>query len=398
MAAADLLDEWPVSLAICLAIVAVAAPLLVLLGLREGVIGEMFMRLRTNPAMRAVTLDATGAARFDDAWFAAARDWPETGFILPATRFAAGQADLSGARSGSEERASLIPTAEGDPVFRVGSPPLRGPFEAKLSADLAARLAVAAGQSVRAVVERRAAGGRTEPLSIELAVVEVAPPEGYDGRAVFVELALLVALEDFRDGFAAPLLGVTAGEQRGPRAAYPSFRLYARSLEEVAPLVTRLREAHGLSVSSRSAEIATALNLDANLRAVMQSLGLLGLAGLAGGLTASQWSMAARKRRTIAVLSLMGFGRWWLTGYPVAQAVLLAVVGTALTIATAFAFGAWINTHLAASLGAGGRACVLTPVLLAGATALIVLVSVAPAVHIGRRYAALEPANEIRET
>ena len=79
----DLRDEWPVSVAICLAIVAVAAPLLVLLGLREGVIGEMFQRLRSNPSMRIITLDATGSARFDAAWFDAARSWPETGFVLP---------------------------------------------------------------------------------------------------------------------------------------------------------------------------------------------------------------------------------------------------------------------------------------------------------------------------
>jgi putative ABC transport system permease protein len=115
-------------------------------------------------------------------------------------------------------------------------------------------------------------------------------------------------------------------------------------------------------------------------------------------LAAIQWSMAARKRRTIAVLSLMGFGRWWLVGFPVAQAVLLAGLGALLTIATASLFGAWINAHLAASLGAGGRACMLTLPLLASGTALLLLVSVLPALRVGSRYASLEPANELRET
>lgn len=399
LAWADLRDEWPVSVAVCLAIVAVAAPLLVLLGLREGVVGEMFARLRSNPSMRIVTLDATGAARFDEAWFEAARGWPETGFVLPSTRFAAGQVDLAPAGgSGAEERASLIPTADGDPVFGPGSPALQGPFEAKLSADLAARLGVARGGRVAAAVEREGEGGRVEPALLDLLVVDVAPAQGYEGRAAFVSFELMLAVEDFRDGFAAPLLGVREGDARGPRGAYPNLRLYARSLEDVAPLAARLREDHGLSVSSRGAEIGAALNLDANLRAVMRGLVLLGALGLAGGLAAIQWSMAARKRRTIAVLGLMGFGRFWLVGLPVAEAGLLAGVGAVLTIGTALLFGAWINAHLAASLGASGRACVLTLPLLASGTALLLLLSVLPALRIGARYATLEPANEIRET
>ena len=317
--------------------------------------------------------------------------------MLPSTRFAAGQADFSVA-DGAEQRASLLPTAAGDPVFGPGSPELGGPFEAKLSADLAARLAVAPGGTVRAAVERRVAGGGLEPLVIELHIVDVAAPQGYEGRAAFVGTELLTAIEDFRDGFAAPLLGVTSGEVRGPRAAYPNLRLYARDLADVAPLASRLRDQYGLSVSSRGAEIAAALNLDANLRAVMQGLVLLGALGLAGGLAAIQWSMAARKRRTIAVLALMGFGRFWLVGLPVAEAVLLGAAGAVLTIAMAFLFGAWINAHLAASFGASGQACVLPPALLAAGTAFLLVLSVLPALWIGARYATLEPANELRET
>ena len=175
---------------------------------------------------------------------------------------------------------------------------------------------------------------------IELHIVDVAAPQGYEGRAAFVGTDLLTAIEDFRDGFAAPLLGVTSGQVRGPRAAYPNLRLYARDLADVAPLASRLRDQYGLSVSSRGAEIAAALNLDANLRAVMQGLVVLGALGLAGGLAAIQWSMAARKRRTVAVLALMGFGRFWLVGLPVAEALLLGAAGAVLTIAMAFLFGA----------------------------------------------------------
>ncbi|MDA0703184.1 MAG: ABC transporter permease, partial [Proteobacteria bacterium] len=54
---ADILDEWPFALAVTLAIAAVLAPLLVLNGLQAGVVGEIFERLRADPAMRRITLD-----------------------------------------------------------------------------------------------------------------------------------------------------------------------------------------------------------------------------------------------------------------------------------------------------------------------------------------------------
>jgi hypothetical protein len=86
-------------------------------------------------------------------------------------------------------------------------------------------------------------------------------------------------------------------------------------------------------------------------------------------------------------------------GFPVAQAGLLAAAGTVLTITAAFLFGAWINAHLAASLGTtGGRACVLPFPMLAAGTTLLFILSLLPALRIGARFATLEPANEIRET
>lgn len=397
-ALADLLDEWPVSLAACCAITAVVAPILVIFGLRDGIIGQIFTSLRSDPAIRLVTLDATGSARFDDAWFAGHRLWPEVGFLHPATRFAAAQGSV--AKDGDtarEERASLLPTAEGDPVFPPDQAPPAEPFEVKLSAELAERLAVQPGDRLKLYIDRQVAGGRLEPLSLSLRVAALAAPTAYQGRAVFARTELLLAIEDFRDGFRAPLLGVQSGEPPVARAYYPNFRLYARDLESVQPLVQRLR-GEGLSVSAQTARIASALNLDANLSGVIRGLAVLGALGLGGGLAAIQWSMAARKRRTIALFSLMGFSRGWLIGFPTTQAVMVGLAGGAITILAAQLFAFWINAYLAASLGAAGRACVLGPGLLAATILLILVLSVLPALRIGWKFANLEPAHEIRET
>ena len=99
-----------------------------------------------------------------------------------------------------------------------------------------------------------------------------------------------------------------------------------------------------------------------------------------------------------AVLALMGFGRFWLVGLPVAEAVLLGAAGAVLTIAmgSCSAPGSmpiWRRASVRA-----GNACVLPPALLAAGTAFLLVLSVLPALWIGARYATLEPANELRET
>ena len=231
---------------------------------------------------------------------------------------------------------------------------------------------------------------------LEVHVLDIAAPEAFRGRAAFARFDLLAAIEAFRDGFAAPLIGVEAGPTRPERSFYPNFRLYAADIADVAALVDQLQD-RGLSVSSQSDRIAAALQLDANLRLVVGALVGLGVGGLAGGLAAIQWSLAVRKRRTIAVMSLIGLKRRWLIGLPVVQAVGLALAGGLMSLAAAAAVATLINIQLAQSLGLPAGACRLTWPIVTSALAGLVVVSILPALRIGFTYAALEPAYEIRD-
>ena len=197
---ADLLDEWPTSVALVLAIAAVLAPLLVLNGLRTGVIGEIFERLRTDSTMRRVTLEATGANRFDDQWFRLIGERSDVAFILPSTRFAAGQVHITAVSGASVQplRVSLAPTGPGDPVFGHDSPPLEANTAVKLSAAVAVKTGLRLGDRLHLDVERRRADGRIEPANIEVMVAEIAPPERHGTLIVFIRPALLLAVEAFR--------------------------------------------------------------------------------------------------------------------------------------------------------------------------------------------------------
>ncbi|ANK81456.1 MAG: hypothetical protein TEF_12080 [Rhizobiales bacterium NRL2] len=398
LSAADLADEWPIAVAVVLAIAAVLAPLLVLNGLQTGVIGEIFDRLRADPAMRRITLDATGARRFDADWFEAMRARDDVAFVLPSTRFAAAQVDITPVAGNSGPlRVSLVPTGPADPVFDAATPRLGSIAELRLSAAAARRADLEEGDRVFVDVERRRADGRIEAAGIEAAVTAIAAPERHGGVVAFVRPELLRAIEAFRDGFAAPELGMTEGPEREAREVFPNFRLYASRIEDVAVLARHLREDQGLSVSAQEGAIVSAIELDRNIGAVLDAIIVLGAAGLAGSLAAIQWAVAARKRRTVAMLNLIGYGRNWLIGFPTVQAVLLAAGGGAAALVVARAAAAWINGYFAASFGAEGAACVITAAAVVQGLLVVLVFSLLPAVLIGLNFTRLEPSDEIRE-
>lgn len=397
LAFADLLDEWPIALAVTLAIAAILAPLLVLSGLQSGVIGEIFDRLRADPAMRRITLDATGAARFDDDWFRTMRARPDVGFVMPATRFAAAQVDVSPVDGGRSLRVSLVPTGENDPVFQDGDPLPQSVDEVRVSSPVAEALGVGRGKLIAIDVERRRADGQVQAAGIDATIVAIADPLTHGGNVVLVRPELLAAIESFRDGFAAPTLGVTEGEEPANRTVYPNFRLYARSIEDVGGLAAHLRQELQLSVTAQEGRIGSAIELDRNIGAVLSAIIMLGAVGLAGSLTAIMWASASRKRRTVAMLSLIGYGPAWLIGFPVVQGVTLALAGSAAGLALAFGAAHWINNFFAESFGATGAACTITLSAVLAGTLVVLVFSLLPSLLIGMKFNNLEPSDEIRE-
>ena len=122
----DLRHEWAITL--CqIASVAAVAPLLVLYGLQQGVIGTLLERMNRDPAMRAIIPDVAGANRFDGEWFAAMQR-PDVDFVMPTTRAIAAQVDLlpKDGTATAPVRVSWLPTAPGDPVAGDGPPLAEG--------------------------------------------------------------------------------------------------------------------------------------------------------------------------------------------------------------------------------------------------------------------------------
>lgn len=329
LALADLRFEWVSAACYALALAAVFGPLLVLYGLKFGVIESMTQRLLNDPSNLELTVVANRS--YTPAFFADMRADPRVGFIMPRTRSLSATLYFR-TPDANWENADLEPTGPGDPLIEPDLDPPLGYRQVVLTHRLATRIGAEVGGTVETAVSRHEdVQRRLRDLTLE--VRRVLAPERSDRLAAFVPLELLTAIEDYRDGHAVERLGWPGPKgNRDERRAYASFRLYASSLEAVVPLADSL-QARGIDVVSAVEDIRFVQTLDRNLDQVFAIVAVLGSAGVLVSLAASLWSNVERKRVSLSVLRLLGVRSTTLLAFPISQAAVIALAGAGLSFA-----------------------------------------------------------------
>ncbi|MGY2137835.1 ABC transporter permease [Pseudomonas reactans] len=303
-------DAW-LSACSVLALVAVIAPLLVLFGLKFGLVSSLTERLQTDPATREII--PLGGGRFSSAFIEQLGQRGDVAFALPRTRQIAATAQVG------TLALEMLPTASGDPLL-AGLPVPKGLDQIVLSHTAAEKLAARPGDWLETHFARQVAG-RFEAQRTRLQVLAVLPLEAFTRDGLFADLKVLEAAEDYRDGRAVPALGwegeaVGVSEQR----VYPAFRLYARNLTDVEPLRVFFA-GQNLLVSTQAQTIAQVQSLSRNLSIVFWAICGLALAGAFAAIFAGALAAVARKRRELSVLRLLGFSTGGLLLFVVVQAL-----------------------------------------------------------------------------
>ncbi len=392
LASRDYLHEWQMSGCFVLALAAVLGPMLVLFGLKFGIIGGMLEQLIEDPANREIR--PVGSGHHDLVWLDALRKRPDVAFLVPRTRSIAATLQLRSEQAGRILDAEMIPSDRNDPLLQGLNAFPDGLHRIVLSHSVAQKLKVQAGDTIDGSLARRYQG-RRERVHLPLEVVAVAPESAFARDGAFVDLVLLEALEDFRDGHAVSALG-WQGDPPPEQRSYPGFRLYARSIYDVAPLKALLIE-QGIDVRTRAADIELVMKMDRNLSAIYWAIAIIGLVGFSLSLGASLWANVDRKRRELSVLRLVGFRTGDIIWFPVVQAFYTAVFGWMLAIVI-YRGAAWaINDMLADQLAEGQKVCVLLPEHYAWALGLTVTAAVLAAALAGLRSARIEPSEGLRE-
>ncbi len=303
-------DAW-LSACSVLALVAVIAPLLVLFGLKFGLVSSLTERLETDPAAREII--PLGGGRFSAAFIEQLGQRSDVAFAIPRTRQIAATAQVGALTL------EMLPSAAGDPLLE-GLPMPQGLDQVVLSHTAAEKLAARPGDWLDTRFTRQVAG-RVEAQRTRLQVLAVLPLEAFARDGLFAGLGLLEAVEDYRDGRAVPALGwegeaIGVGEQR----VYPAFRLYARRLTDVEPLRVFFA-GQNLLVSTQAQTIAQVQSLSRNLSIVFWVIAGLALVGAFAAIFAGVLAAVARKRRDLSVLRLLGFSTGALLLFVVVQAL-----------------------------------------------------------------------------
>ncbi|MDJ0807253.1 MAG: ABC transporter permease [Gammaproteobacteria bacterium] len=392
LASRDYHNEWQMSGFFVLALAAVLGPMMILFGLKVGIIGSMLDNLIEDP--RNQEIRPVGSGRYDAPWIDKLRSRPEVAFIIPRTRAIAATIQLKSTEASRILSVEMIPTARGDPLLpgRVIPGELQ---QLVLSETAAQKLNVQKGDRIGGSLARRFQGS-SERVHLDLEVTDIAPPGSFSRDGAFVSLALVEAAEDFRDGRAVPELGWEGSLADDKDRTYPSFRLYTRSIYDVSP-ISKALEKLGIEVRTRAADIEIVRNMDRNLTAVFWVIAVIGLLGFSFSLGASLWANVDRKRKELSVLRLVGFRTGDIVWFPVIQSFYTAVLGwvTASLIYLGVSF--IINKMFAKQLEQGDQVCSLLPEHFLIALGLTLLSAFLAAGMAGYRAARIEPSEGLRE-
>jgi putative ABC transport system permease protein len=324
----DYRAELRLSVCTVCALIAVIAPLLVLFGLKFGLVSSLIERLERDPAVRE--LIPLGGARFDAGFVEALGQRPDVAFVIPRTRQIAATADLLAKGQPSALSVEMMPTAAGDPL--LGDLPVPARLDTVLLSYTAAeKLGVRPGEWLDAAFTRQRAG-QSQAQRTRLKVVAILPLTAFARDGIFASLALLEAAEDYRDGRAVPALDWVGDAPTGIARIYPALRVYARSVHDVEPLRRYFAE-RNVPVSTQAAVIAQVLSLSRNLSLVFWIIAALAVLGACAAIFAGALSAVERKHRELSVLRLLGFSAGDMLLFVVLQALYSAVLAAIFSVA-----------------------------------------------------------------
>lgn len=335
-AVAELRHEWQAALCFVAALVGVLVPLMVLLALKNGIVGTLVEELVDDPRNRQII--AVGAGAYQSAFFDDLRAREDVAFVMPATRAINAQADA--VRNPSTRRlergVELVPSQAGDPLVPQGAVTRGTVF---LTQALADTLGATEGGQIQVIIERDI-DGQIERARTDKRVGGIIPAPLYANAAVFMDITDLTDIERFRDSL--EVTPDTWKEARPPTETFASFRLFVRELDDLNRVSAAL-DARGVSNRPRVDNAALLLGFKRNLNQLYAGIAVLAVAGFWAAMAANLRGMVERQRISFSLMSLVGMPRRGLGMVPLWQSVLLVLGGIAVTLCLVLPVLAIIN-------------------------------------------------------
>jgi len=394
LALRDLWYDRRTTLVLVFTIAAILAPLLLLFGLKTGVVSAMRDELLNDP--RNLEVIVYGNTRLNRDWFRTYAARPDVGFIVPKTRTINATLDLVNRDRRVVSAVEVVPTAPGDPLLPGDLPVPSQPTGVLVTATLAGKLDLEASQPLLGVVKRTNLG-HNESAELDLTVIGIVPESSFAKDALFATTDLLAATEDYRDGLRASLTGPELSPGLSSQRPYfANARVYAADLDSVAPLAKAMRE-DGIEIRTRAEAIESVQAIDRMLSFVFSVIALVAVIGCALALGGALWVNVDRKQRELALMRLFGFENGAVILIPAVQSLAISAAGFLLAGMAYRVGSATFNRVLGANMAGHGFVCHIGAgelLVAAGATLAVALLAATAA---GLRASRIDPAQSLRD-
>ena len=406
LATRDWWHERLLSLCAVLALASMLTPLLVLHGVRVGLVESLRNNLLQDPTALIIIPVGSSGSGYTEAQMAALRARPDVLFVIARTRDVAAEMQFV-SKSGAFVPLTLEPTAEGDPLLQRHRQPVptsggagkqATQTTAVISASAARKLGVSVGDSVEGRLGRTRPDGIMERQSFAMTVTGVLPAEATAYDTAFLPLSVLEDVQDYRDYVAVPQRGFAGDARSNDVRRYESFRLYARDLDSV-PVLDKLLEKQGINVLTKAKSIADIKRIDSAITQLLAVIALAVGSGFIAFTLSSALAAVRRKDKMLGMLRLLGFSRGALLLYPLGQTLLTGACG--VLVAWGFALGVahGIDVLFAAQMTGtnAGAICVILPEHMLLTLAAVLGLSTLAALYPAFRAAGVDPALVVRD-
>jgi|GEM_PF-2482434 len=208
LASSDLRHEKVLNACLLLALTAVFAPLLILFGLKNGIVETMRDRLVEDPRNREIRPRTSQV--FERAWLDTLQQHPEVAFVAPMTRQISTSVKARIAGQDNLIDLDLLATDPGDALVLENEATIPTPGECVLSASAAEKLGAVPGNEIEIEVARYLDGQRSA-VTVVHRCIGITSPRATGLPVLFATLDTLEAVENYRDGRAVPELGWPGG-------------------------------------------------------------------------------------------------------------------------------------------------------------------------------------------
>lgn len=366
---------------------ALILPLLILFGIKNGVIADRSAALLNDPEALRITIGRTDS--YPAALIESLRADAGIRFVAPHPVRLAVLADFSDPRPGGSlvTSVTLLATGEGDPYLPSGAP-APAPGEVVISAPLQGALALEPGMQVDALLRPNDATPEGSVLGFTVRAVTPASVWGRHGALLHPDDLFLI--QDWSHGL---VTGSDLNAARGPtvpRDAYPSLRLYARDADAAQEVMARLA-AQGIPTGGTPDGAARLIGLRDALDAGFLTVALVGLAGVTATFSANLWTAVMRNRRPISLLRLAGLARRAALIFPLTQALVIGTSGWVLAVLIYAGLTRLLDLILADLFAVEGRLAQLTTTEIVASGAATLAVSLIASVWAALTITAISP-------